>query len=60
MTSETVVTQGPSPVDDVGLDAIRQHNALRNTEAFPPYQEDPNGLGIYVSRDSTGQQYLFD
>ena len=53
MTSAAVITQGPSPEDDYGLDAIAQHNAATSTEHFPEYQEDAKGLGIYVSDDAT-------
>lgn len=44
-----MMTQGPSPDDEYGLDAIAQHNAIHSTEQFPPYEEDAKGLGIYVS-----------
>lgn len=57
MTSTTVVTQGPSPEDDYGLEAVARHNAAASTEQFPEYQEDPKGLGIYVSgRGMLGEQ----
>ncbi|KAK5164819.1 uncharacterized protein LTR77_009483 [Saxophila tyrrhenica] len=42
-----MITQGPSPEDDYGLEAIAQHNAIHSTEQFPPYEEDAKGLGIY-------------
>lgn len=45
--------QGRSPQDDYGLDAIAKHNAQASTEQFPPYHEDPKGLGIYVSPSSS-------
>ncbi|KAK3698477.1 hypothetical protein LTR37_016948 [Vermiconidia calcicola] len=47
MVSTTVVTQGPSPEEDFGLDAVAQHNAATSVEQFPPYEEDLKGLGIY-------------
>lgn len=53
MTSTAVVTQGPSPEDDYGLEAVAQHNAAISTEQFPEYQEDTKGLGIYVSKNIT-------
>lgn len=49
MTSTAVVTQGPSPEDDYGLDAIAQHNATTSAEHLLDYQPDAKGLGIYVS-----------
>jgi hypothetical protein len=52
MTSTAVVTQGPSPEDDYGLEAVAQHNAATSTVQFPEYQEDAKGLGIYVSRSN--------
>ena len=54
MSSATVVTQGPSPEEDYGLDAVAQHNAATSIEQFPSYQEDAKGLGIYVSRSANG------
>ncbi len=42
-------TQGPSPVDDFGLDAVQRHNAAISTEDFQPYHDEVKGLGIYVS-----------
>lgn len=49
MAAEAADTQGRSLEDEFGLEAIRQHNALLSTEAFPPYEEDTKGLGIFVS-----------
>ena len=49
MNSTTIVTQGPSPDEDYGLDAVAKHNAQTSTEQFPAYHEDAKGLGIYVS-----------
>lgn len=51
MTVTSTITQGPSPEDDYGLNAIAEHNA--GTEQFPTYQEDTKGLGIYVSPPSS-------
>lgn len=56
MTSIAVVTQGPSPEDDYGLEAVAQHNAAVSTEQFPEYQEGAKGLGIYVSRGNILRQ----
>ena len=55
MTSAAVVTQGPSPEDDYGLDAVAAHNAAAPTEQFPEYHEDAKGLGIYASTQDTPQ-----
>ena len=55
MAATTIVTQGSSPKEDYGLDAIAKHNAATATEQFPPYREDAKGLGIY--HDGHNQQY---
>lgn len=49
MTSASFVSMAPTTGEDYGLDAVAQHNAASATEAFPPYQEDAKGLGIYVN-----------
>jgi hypothetical protein len=56
MTSTAVVTQGPSPEDDCGLEVGAQHNAATSTEQFSEYQENTKGLGIYVSRSNILRQ----
>jgi hypothetical protein len=56
MTSTAGVTQGPSPEDDYGLEAVAQHNAVISTEQFPEYREDSKGLGIYVSSSNMIRQ----
>ncbi|EME49540.1 hypothetical protein DOTSEDRAFT_49782 [Dothistroma septosporum NZE10] len=58
MDSTTIVTQGPSPEQDYGLDAVARHNAQTSTQQFPAYHEDARGLGIY--RDDYGSVYQDD
>jgi len=47
MSSTAVITQGPTPEEDHGLDAIVRHNATARTEQLPSDQGDIKGLGIY-------------
>jgi len=50
MVSRSFVPSKHGAGEDFGLDLVAQHNAIQRTEEFPPYQENGNGLKIYVSR----------